>query len=409
MENNLAPEKKLTKARALLILDMPFFGNLSLKLKLEENKFIPTCATDGISLLYNPAFIDKLSIEETKGLVCHEIMHVACNHHTRRNARDMRKWNIAADYAINQLIVGTKFSDIKLPKGGLLDEKYNGMSAEEIYSKLPVDNNNKKNSKGNGKGNGNNNDNDGQGGGDGDSNEDDNNEDIDPGMCGAVIDAKNKDGKAASSAEKAHLEQEWKIAIQQAAQQAKAMGNMSAGFDRFIGEIVNPKLDWKSILRRFVQDSIKNDYSWFPPNRRFVYQNLYLPSLRSDGLGEIVIAVDTSGSVSNDEIKQFAGEITAIMEEYNYKITVIYCDTEVNDVEEFDNEQVILHPKGGGGTDFIPPFEWLENNNRVPTCFIYMTDLYCNSFPKEPEYPVLWVNTGSDDNHHVPFGEIIKL
>ena len=125
-------------------------------------------------------------------------------------------------------------------------------------------------------------------------------------------------------------------------------------------------------------------------------------------MGEIVVAVDTSGSIGTQELEQFAGEINAIINEAQPEsIRVIYCDAALQAVEEFGpSEPITLSPKGGGGTDFVPPFRWVEENSVEPKCLIYLTDLCCNSFPVAPDYPVLWV---TDSHRTPPFGEKLRI
>ena len=205
-------------------------------------------------------------------------------------------------------------------------------------------------------------------------------------------------------------EQEWKIAAIQAATQAKARGTLPAGIARMVQEISSPKLDWKIILRRFIEMSAKNDYTWSPPNRRFVHQGLFMPSLRSEELKDIAIAVDTSCSIGQAELDQFAAEVNGILEEFETKATVIYCDSEIAGIEVFDRENlpIKLAPLGGGGTDFRPPFEYLEREEMEPTCLVYLTDLECGDFPPEPGFPVLWVRIGGG-GYPPPFGEVAEL
>ena len=121
-----------------------------------------------------------------------------------------------------------------------------------------------------------------------------------------------------------------------------------------------------------------------------------------------MIGVDTSGSIGDEELKQFAGEITAISDQAKPEaIYVVYCDAEVNGTQEFGpSEPVVLEPKGGGGTDFRPVFQWVEANSLSPLCLIYLTDLYCYDYPSPPSYPVLWV---TDSRRIAPFGETVKI
>ena len=150
------------------------------------------------------------------------------------------------------------------------------------------------------------------------------------------------------------------------------------------------------------------DYRWTPPNRRYIASGLYLPSVERAGVGTIVVAVDTSGSIGEEELEQFAGEITAISDEAKPEtIHIVYCDAAVQSIQQFGpSEPIDLEPRGGGGTDFRPVFEWVEANQIAPACLIYLTDLCCRSYPQVPEYPVLWV---TDSRRTAPFGETIRI
>ena len=380
---------KLTKARAGLVLDEPFFGSLILRLSMVEdpgNPGNPTMATNGKEIRFNPIFVDSLPVDQLKAVLCHEVMHCALAHMSRRDSRDPMGWNIAADFAVNP-IIRDKFS---LPADHLFNADWAALSAEEIYNKLPRE---QKSSKGQGEGK-----DKAQGQGQ------------DPGGCGAVEDLKGDDGAAASPADKSQAENEWKVATVQAAQQAKSVGKLPAGIDRLIEEIVNPKVDWREVLKRFIDTSAKNDYSMFPPNRRHIHNGLYLPSCKSNEIGSIVIAVDTSGSISQDQLNKFSSELFSIISDFSAEIHVLYCDTKIQREEFYGSGDLplSLKAKGGGGTDLRPVFEWVEKNGVLPSCLIYFTDLY-GTFPEHgSDYPVLWVveeNSGDPPS----FGEVLKF
>ena len=384
---------KLVKARTRLLLSQPFFGSLALRLTLIERPTIDTMATDGRAIFYNPEFADALSMAELTGVLAHEIMHPACQHHTRRGERHPGRWNRAADYAINPVLIDNGF---RLPKHALLDDAYRDMSAEAIYARLDDD------PPAGGEG--------GEGAEDGKDGE---NACPDPGGCGGVIDAPSKPDEHGGITGGAH---EWRQAVAQAAALAKNAGKMPEVLERLVERLLRPKADWASLLRRFIEMSaVQQDYCFSPPNRRFIHQGLYLPSCRGVQIPPIALAIDTSASITEDELNQFAAELTAIIEHCAPEaLHVIYCDTRVQGVDvltPFDLP-LTLEPKGGGGTDFRPPFRYLADEGLEPACLIYLTDLYCNRYPEAPAYPTLWASLTPVDaarKRHPPFGEVIDI
>ncbi|MCK9513677.1 MAG: VWA-like domain-containing protein [Pigmentiphaga sp.] len=362
--------KAILQARAALVFDSPFFGALALRLKLQEDATCKTAWTDGAAIGYNPDFVASLSASELAGLLAHEVMHVAAGHPWRRDGRDAKRWNIACDYAINGELAAAGF---QLPAGALLDSQYTGKAAEWIYDRLPASED------GNGAGSGS--------GGAGEP-------------AGEVRDAPAPEDGAPS-------EEEWRQAVQQAANVAKARGNLPDSLDRFAKAAAAPAVDWKSVLARFAQESAKADYSWSRPNSRYLPRGLYLPALRSVAMGRIAVAVDTSGSVDDVLLAQFSAEISAIAAELAPEaIDVLYCDRRINRRETFEaGEPVKLSACGGGGTDFRPVFEALEGED-APACLVYLTDLD-GPFPASaPDYPVLWAATSHDV---APFGETVRM
>jgi len=361
--------KKLTKARAGLVLSAPFFASISLHLKLKEDLECKTAYTDSVVLGYNPDFIDKLSNAELKAVICHEVLHIAMLHPFRRNGRDQLRWNIACDYAINPIVKDAGFS---LPTGALLDDRFKCLEAEVIYNMLPKQLPASIN------------------------------------LIGEVRDYKqNKQDKNSSTAKQ--QEKNWKITLTGAAQIAKSQGKLPAGLDRMIQEILQPKLPWREILSRFITENAKNDYTWTVPNKRYLYSGLYLPGLNVPALGTIAVIIDTSGSISQKELDIFASELLSILTIYpGTEIKVIYVDTKVASTETVNIYDFQLHAKGGGGTDFKPGFEYIEEEAIMPSCVIYFTDGWCDSFPSAPEYPTLWVLTDKV-NFKPPFGEVINM
>lgn len=386
---------KLKLALTNLILDQPFFGALALRLPLIEDRTIPTFCTNSKWIKYNPKYAAKLSTAEIMGVICHEVLHVSNGHTWRRDARPHKRWNQAADYAINPMIVE---NGMALPEGALIDARFKDMSAEQI-DRILAEEQAEQGQNGNEPRNGN-------GGGidgvrtSGDGKNPDETEER-AGTFGEVIDDDSQDRDV--------NEAEWKVATLQAAQAAKAQGKLPAGIDKLVKELQTSKIDWRSALRKFIQTNAKLDYSWKQPNKRFISSGIYLPMLQSENMLPIVIYWDTSGSRDTDDArKECASEASEIISEVKPEKTyVIYGDAKVQRVEEFEPSDVItFNPIGGGGTDFRPIFTWIEKQGLELACFIGITDLY-GSFPDvPPSYPVLWACTTDEI---APFGETLRI
>jgi len=411
-------ERKLTRARTQLLLSHPFFGSLCLRLKPVPGA-VRIMATDGRRIVYNPAFVESVPPPILQTLLAHEVMHCALGHHCRRGIRDPKLWNKAADLAINPLL---KKNGMELWEGALLDPQYDDLSAEEIYAQLKKSANlegpsDQESDAETGTGSQPTQQGDGAAcspsSGQTEESEDPNpNDDADaecsPWDFGEVVDATDEEDRPASPAEQSLQQHEWSLATEQALIIAKACGHAPSNIDRPVRESRESKQDWRSVTRAFVAATTICDYRWTPPNRRHISSGLYLPSVERNGVGTMVIGVDTSGSVGKEELEQFAAEITAISDEVQpERIYVVYCDAAVNSVQEFGpSEPITLEPKGGGGTDFRPVFDWVEENAINPACLIYLTDLCCGSYPVAPDYPVLWA---TDSPRAAPFGETVRL
>ncbi|MDM0116884.1 VWA-like domain-containing protein [Variovorax sp. J22R133] len=362
---------QITHARSGLILDHGFFGMLALRLELKEmpedmkarliaRKKTPTLAVDGKRVFYDPPFILSMTPAVTKSALAHEVMHCVFEHIGRRNGRNPGKWNSAGDYVINQVLEDSGF---ELGKGWLIEPAFKNMSADHIYSLLP----------------------------DGDDGDDDS-------LCDVM------DG---DPADQDLQDVEWKVATVQAAQAAKAQGTLPDAMKRFIDELTAPQVNWREQLQRFVTQISKNDYSWMRPNKRHLSQGFYLPTLYSENMGVMAVAIDTSGSIDKPTLTAFGGEITAIHATVRpEKLFVIYCDARVNHVDEFGANDVLhFDMHGGGGTDFNPPFNWLRDKGHEPECLVYLTDMY-GGFPSHVDFPVLWCATTDVKG---PIGETIRI
>jgi predicted metal-dependent peptidase len=390
----------ISAARSRLVLSKDscsaFFAALALRLEALPDWHLPTLATDGERLLFNPEYALSLTEREVVGVVAHEVLHCALGHHARRGWREPLRWNIACDLAVNPVLLGAGF---ELPRGRLLPGKGDfvglptGLSAEEYYARLP-DNSGQSS----GDASGEDKSSDSSGGDDGSSAASGG----DPGACGAVRDA--GDG---SPAQQQASEARWQVAVAQATRiaEARGKGDLPAGLARTVEEILRATVPWRDVLREFVTRTARSDYRWNRPNRRFVARRLYLPSLAGGSLGEVVVAVDTSGSIGQAELDRFAAEVQGILDAYDVHLTVLCHDMEVTEVEEWSPAQgpIKLHPFGGGGTSHECVFKWLEERGLDPNCVICLTDLY-TTFPQAPPpYPVLWAVVG-DCTSEPPFG-----
>ena len=366
--------KRLAKAKTNLILQHPFIGTVALNMPMVLDERVPTAGTDGKTVWYNPHFLKDLTDEEVTFLVAHECFHPMLEHMYRLKGRNHNKWNKAADYVINQLLVNERIG--KFIKGGCLDQTLYDAgkgTSEGIYAILP--------------------DSDGKDGGKSDG----------PGGIGN--DLLEPEG---SPAEQAQAQAEWRVKVAQAAQAAKMMGKLSANMQRLVDEVLQPKVRWQDVLRRFMHRAKTSTRSWARPNRRFLAQGLYLPSVSGEALGEVVVAVDCSGSISPRVVAEFAAEIRAIHEDTNpVMLHVVYFDSEVCHYDRYaPTDMVTITPRGGGGTAFSPIFKHVADNSVAPVACVVLTDLYCDDFGPVPDYPVMWVTNGATK---APWGEVVKL
>lgn len=389
-------EEKLLKARISLLIRHPFFGNLATRLMLSQADWCETAATDGRHFFYNPSFIMSLSVKELEFLFAHEVLHNAFEHMLRRDSRDALLFNVAADYAINQILVDEKIG--KFIKNGLLDEKYRGMAAEEIYDLL-YENADKINLQDlldsllddhlDGKDGDGDDDSDGQG--------------------------KGKGRPQLSESEREKIRAELKAALLQAAQSVDA-GSLPAGLARLVEGLTAPKLSWKDILRNHIQCSIKSDYTFMTPAKKSMGTPFRLPGMKRDETIDICVGIDCSGSIDNETLREMLSEVQGIMSQYtDYKIHVWSYDTEVGNpvVYRADEGGDISEyvPKGGGGTNFIASYKYMEENGIVPNTYINFTDGHCDSqgFGWQEYCDTVFCIVKNGIKQDAPFGVTVRL
>ena len=377
-KTDAAAREKLTTARIGLLLKAPFFGQLATRMTLTNaDAWCGTAATDGRKFYYNSEFVFKMPLKQLEFLVGHEILHAVYDHMGRRGDRMPRLSNIAADYCVNQDLVeqriGEKISVVPI----LYDAKFKGWSYEEVYDYLY-----------------------------------ENSDKIDISQLEKMIlddhleedgDGDSEDGSGKpklSKEEAAAIRDEIKGAVISAAQAAGA-GNLPAGVKRLLKDITAPVIGWKELLQQQITSVIKNDYTWARPSRRGWHLDAVMPGLKPGEMIDICIAMDQSGSISEEDSKAFLGEIRGIMEAFDeYKITLWCFDTEVYNVKTYTSDNIEdienYEPMGGGGTDFEVNWEFMKQENIEPKKFIMFTDgMPFDSWGDENYCETVWIIKGN--------------
>lgn len=372
-----------------------FFSTLALFAKFESSNHIPTAATDGQTIFVNPEFFAALTPEERDGLLAHEVLHDALLHVPRRGGRDPQLWNVAADIVINGMLVKDGYI---LPKGGLRDPQLENLSTEEVYERLIQRQEQKKQANQQ-------------------SAQDQQDSSDGPGdlLEQAPQDAESQQNSGERPSDRAakekDMERHWQQALEQARQRAENLqiGTMPAGFARELAQTVPGRLDWRSVLWRFL---VKTPSDFQDYDRRFVGRGLYLETTSGDNL-TVLVCVDTSGSINQNAIQTFIGEVQTILRSYPHlRCDLYFADSKVYGPHRLSPQGPLPTPVGGGGTDFRPFFEQIPRYRPPwdPSVVIYMTDGY-GSFPKQrPSCPVLWVVTPNGiDESRFPFGQVVRL
>ena len=389
---------KIIVARVGLLLRHPFFGNMATRLKIQScDDWCPTAATDGRHLYYNTKFFNELTEKQIEFVIAHEILHCAFDHLTRREDRQPTLHNIACDYLVNNLLVregiGEKVTQIPI----IQDFKYEGWSSEQVYDDLY-----------------------------------ENCEKINLSDLGELLDEHidweddgsdkgNKDkgktngkgkGKAPkySKEELRKIKEEIKEGMMQAAQAAGA-GNVPGEIARMIKELTEPKMNWREIIQQQIQSTIKNDYTFSRPSRKGWHVGAILPGMNFEETIDIAIGFDMSGSIGDDQGRDFLSEVKGIMDQYkDFKIKCWCFDTKVYNEQDFsqDSGEELVDYKlmGGGGTEFMCNWQYMKDNDIQPKKFIMFTDGYPWGQWGEEDYcdTVFVIHGHHDKNFEAPFG-----
>lgn len=374
-------ETTLERARTRLTVVAPFFGSILLRHAMREDNSIPTMAVNMRGeIMYNREFSDSLTMPEAVFVLAHEVMHVAFAHLARRGDRDPLVWNIANDAIINEILSREMSNDAKAPEGCVSIRGASEYSSEQLYEKLLKDQ-----EKGKQYG----------------LNMDD--------LC---HDEGDGEDKQPTEAEVKQMIADAKAELAAAATAAKMCGSLSAGMEKIVGGFLESHVPWHTVLERFFTGKAQQHQSWSHPNRRYL-RTAYLPRReRMPSMGPVIIGVDTSGSVSEDELKQYFGHLNALFEQcHPSSVTVVYCDSTVSKVEEFlPDEFPIVSRKvvGGGGTDMGEIVRW-ANRNAEADAIVILTDGY-TPYPSEDEVttPLVWVCSTDAMDRNPPPGIVIK-
>ena len=426
-------ETKLAAARTRLILEKPFLGALvmHLPLKAADPKWCKTTATDARHFYFNPAYIARLTLEQTQFVLAHEAMHCALSHFNRRNHRQKHRWDVACDYAVNMILDEER---MRGPDNALMSAAYRGLTAEEIYPVLHEDPPEETQdmhlfdndlSEGEGESNSDSQDDQdddprdgkrgqaetsegqsggesrqeaGRGDGGGESNGESNDENS----------KENEAQQPAAPLDLDKLDEQWKIRLAAAAQAARQAGKLSQSMLRLVDNLLAPQLPWRALLARYMMNAARDDYSFERTSRR--EGEALMPRLYSQGVN-VIVALDTSGSVTRDELQEFLSEVDALKAQVRAEVTLHACDDKLDahGPWHFAMWEAMILPaeiSGGGGTDFRPLFDWAEQSQRTPDLLVYFTDAEGQFPAREPTFPVVWLVKGKAGT---PFGIRIQL
>src|SRR5581483_1697600 len=360
LEAAMSEHNLLEMTRARLTIKQPFWATLSMNLELVVDRSIETACTDGRVLRYNPDFLESLPPAQRETLLAHETAECASRHPWRLGNRDLELANIAGDYPINEMLEKDGFEPIP---GWYRDTRFDGMAMEQIYSKLSAEQGSKPKPE-DGKGKPGNQPGQGQPGG----------QQNGPGKGNAspAVPSKGQgEGTGAGSCPTGQFqpapadledpadgepggmsEEDWKVAVEQAVMVARAAGSLPGAFAAQYVKAKEPKVDWIGVLREFVVRNLPSEPTWSTPNRRYIWQGIYLPGVSKENTGEGVLAVDCSGSTMPYQ-KIFANEFKGIITEARpERTTVIYWDAKSvipdEDTAEYgpDDLEIEMQPRG---------------------------------------------------------------
>jgi predicted metal-dependent peptidase len=393
----------VSRARIQLMLRHTYLASATaqLRFRVSQEAWCRTMATDGHNVFINEGFAASLSEEDVMGVIAHEVLHCVLGHIDRRGTRDSKVWNLAIDYATNLILHD---SSVALPEGALLDRKYAGMTAEDIYDRL---------------------------------------EELSPQVLGRLLESTGeavqpsirqsapaifrdihlapedprgiwaRAGDYPTELDRQRLRSTWQSELL-----ANLPGTETGHISEEIKKAGRQEIDWREYFSRFVTGLRRDDYRIFPPNKKHIWRNIYLPSFGSPGPDHIVIAIDTSGSMDEKILGKVLTEIDAARQTCECRLTILHCDTEITSVETLEPWELLdqdfesMHMHGRGGTVFSPPFDWIseyvKDGNSWPDALIYMTDGFGQCPAIVPPYPCLWI-VPENGSAKFSFGDVVTV
>ena len=368
-----AAKEKLITSRIGLLLKAPFFGNLATRMTLiNADDWCPTAATDGRRFYYNSDFVNRLPLKQCEFLVGHEVLHAVYDHSGRRGDRNPEIWNYAADFAVNQDLIDQRIGERITIVNILVNAKYKGMSAEEIYDDL-INNATKSDLASYAKG-----------------------------LLDEHLTPDHSRAPDLSEAEKREIRDELTEAIINAAESVGA-GNLPAGIKRMLSHLTAPVIGWRELLEQQIQSTVKCDFSFSRPSRRSWHMDAILPGMITGQQIEVDIALDQSGSISAEDSRAFLSEIKGIMDSYDEYTVRVWCfDTEIYNVQSFTSDNMAdieeYVPMGGGGTDFMCNWKFMKENDITPNKFVMFTDgMPFGSWGEEEYCDTIWIIKGNEN------------
>ena len=381
--SKLTVEQRIQRAHVWLMKNPKYclYSGIFMLGRTEVNDDVATACTDGRNTFYGREFTNKLSEAEVRAVILHENLHKAFRHLTMWKhlyEKEPKLANMACDYVINQMIDDSdpNGDHVKLPDSALLDPKYRGWDSQQVFNDLKQQAEQGKihvKTKGNPEG-----------------------QDVD------VIEVDSLDAHDWESAQGMSEKEKEVLAkdIDQALRQGAILaGKLKGNVPREVEEILTPKVDWREAMREFITSFCvdKDESTWRRPSRRWIGQDVYMPSLIGESVGRIVIAIDTSGSIGQQEIGQFLGEVRDICERVKPEgIDLLYWDCRVAQHEKYEQEQLenllaSTKPAGGGGTSPSCITEYIKEHKLKPECAVILTDGYVgDDWGGEWPCPTLW-------------------